>query len=236
MKSIFYYSFILILFISCQDNNSTIDGLWTVDKVSIGDEEVTPVGRWMRFNSDSTQQSGNGWLQHSVGTWNLDQITNKLNITNTNGFEDPNEDFNVEMINDQMEWTRTEDGQEVTVLLSRTKQLPDTPRDNLLGIWDLEKVIEGEDNVTEKYDPNSNRYLFLRWDRIFISENEPDGRRTGVYRVHGHRSEIELTYYGDDCEREYWAVELNDENDILKFSNANTDKIMEYKRVNLFPE
>jgi hypothetical protein len=35
----------------------------------MGNNEMTPIARWMRFNKDSTQTSGNGWLQHSEGSW-----------------------------------------------------------------------------------------------------------------------------------------------------------------------
>ena len=73
---------------ACQAQ-SPITGLWVVQGVMIGDEERTPNARWMRFHADFTQQSGNGWLQHSVGTWTLDPATQDLSITNTTGLLDP---------------------------------------------------------------------------------------------------------------------------------------------------
>ena len=66
---------ILVTFLltSCKNEQTqkenAILGLWVVKKVKMGDQEMTPIARWMRFNKDSTQTSGNGWLQHSEGSW-----------------------------------------------------------------------------------------------------------------------------------------------------------------------
>ena len=45
---------------------------------------MTPNARWMRFNPDFTQESGNGWFQHSLGSWSLNSIKGELSIVNDN--------------------------------------------------------------------------------------------------------------------------------------------------------
>lgn len=111
------FKFLLFVFIivavSCkfqQNKINTIDGLWIVKKVKAGEREMTPIARWMKFNTDSTQTSGNGWLQHSVGTWSL-STDNKLIITNINGLVDNSEPFNVILNKNAMTWSRLEDGE-----------------------------------------------------------------------------------------------------------------------------
>ena len=70
MKIIKTFIFILIAacLLSCEkENRNSIHGLWLVEKVEVGENSMTPVARWTKFNADRTQTSGNGWLQHSNG-------------------------------------------------------------------------------------------------------------------------------------------------------------------------
>ena len=64
------------------ENKTTIEGLWIVKSVRVGEQEMTPNAKWARFNSDLAQESGNGWFQHSYGIWNLDPKTNELSFIN----------------------------------------------------------------------------------------------------------------------------------------------------------
>jgi hypothetical protein len=69
---------------------------------------MTSNARWMRFNADITQQSGNGWFQHSVGRWKLDPDNHDLTIVNTNGLDDLDDPFKVTLSNNEMMWERME--------------------------------------------------------------------------------------------------------------------------------
>ena len=94
MKIVIVSFFTLLLLISCnkEDNNSIV-GLWEVEKVSMGDHSMTPIARWMKFESDNTQVSGNGWLQHSYGNWSL---TGKdLSVEDFNGVSDNTNPFSI---------------------------------------------------------------------------------------------------------------------------------------------
>jgi len=230
-----YLLLIILLFFSFFIT-AQIDGLWLVEKVTVGSEEMTPIARWMRFNKDSTQQSGNGWLQHSVGTWHYNKMTNKLKIINTNGYIDHAGPFTVDLKNDKMYWKRLEEGQEVIVQLKRIDDLPASPANNLLGVWDLNKVTENGNDVTDKFDPKGKRYLFLRWDQTFITQNSPKGRIMGVYKVHAHKPEIEMIPYGENCERTFWTFSIAKNILITKLLNSDKEIKMEYKKINYFPQ
>lgn len=226
-----------ISIISCSSNiKSSFTGLWLVEKVEAGGETMTPVARWMRFYDDNTQQSGNGWYQHSVGIYKLDLSRQTLAVTNTNGYMDPYEPFHIDLSGDSMVWTREEEGTEVVITLRKIERIPSSPGDKLLGVWDFESITEGGEDFTSKYDPDKRRYLYLRWDRMFTARNAPGGRKDGIYKIHAHKPEIELVYYSDDCKREYWDFSFSDEMLILKSVNEPIEKIIKFSRINYFPE
>ena len=115
--------FLLIIAVSCficfackkqEIKESAIDGLWLIEKVKVGKDEMTPIARWVQFRKDSTQTSGNGWLKHSYGTWSLNK-TNHLKIINTNGLIDNADPFLVNIHENVMTWKRKEDNQNVQV-------------------------------------------------------------------------------------------------------------------------
>lgn len=223
-----------IWFSGCKDESS-IDGLWVVKLVKVGEEEMTPNARWTQFNADSTQQSGNGWFQHSYGTWRLDAVNDKLSVVNTNGITDPYEPFNVRVEDNMMYWDRLEDGQKVQVTLERSDQLPETYGDQLLGLWRLHS-LEGEG----KYFSGSgssprNAIIFFRWDRRFMIRSEK-GRINGVYNVHGHKPEVELIPYGADLNRDFWSFAVDKETFTMKLLNSDSVVTRTFTRIHEFPE
>ena len=216
--------------------SAKVVGLWSVGKVEIGQEDMTPQSRWIRFNKDGTQQSGNGWYQHSFGTWNLNGKTKRLNIKNSNGYIDNNEDFLVEVFNIGMTWTRYEEGNVVKVSLVKIKEIPQAGADKLLGIWGLLKITDNNKDVTVAYNPTTNNYLFIRWDKQFSIFNTPSGRANGIFRTHGHRQEIEFIYYGNEMRIERWRFEFDQDKLILHSLEKERNIVREYRRIDYFPE
>lgn len=224
--------FTLVILISCTEP-PTIVGLWVVESVKMGDEEMTPNARWMRFNSDSTQESGNGWFQHSVGKWTYNLERSELDITNTNGLADPFGPFNIKISNHQMTWKRLEEGQPVEVRLVKKEVLPKTYGDHILGLWELDDSLKSNIQFLGLLDEID--YLFFRWDRKFVIGTKK-GKRYGVYNVHGHKAELELFPYGKELERSRWAI--NQSENKLTLSMMNADSLIRYsfKRIDRFPE
>lgn len=232
MKTTFIVSLIIALsFFSCK-KVKRIEGLWIIKSVVVGDEVMTPNARWMKFNSDFTQQSGNGWFQHSIGTWNFNQNSQELSIENTNGLIDQSEAFKVSFDANNMIWKRIEEGQNVKVTLEKTNELPKTYGDKLLGLWKLEKSKGNGIFFDESIE--NNEYLFLRWDKRFLI-NSSNGRIRGVYNVNGHKPEIEFIPYNDKIKRSFWKVEYNDEQISLKLLNSDSLVVKSFVRIHEFP-
>ncbi len=216
--------------ISCK-KKPTMDGLWLVKSVTVGKEEMTPNSRWMRFNSDSTQQSGNGWLQHSNGTWTLTQ--NKLKIENTNSLNDPFEAFDITFDDHKMTWKRIEDAQPVTVNLEKIAKLPLAYNDQLLGLWKLDKAVGNGSFFSET--ENSIDYLFFRWDKRFVIRNA-NGRHSGVYQVNGHKPQVTLFPYDESIERCNWEIMYEKNQITLKKLNVDSIVTRRFERIYDFPE
>jgi len=235
MKITSILSLIIVLsFFSCE-KTKTIEGLWVVKSVVVGDEEMTPNARWTRFNSDLTQESGNGRFQHSYGTWKLNQDSNELFIENTNGLDDINEPFEISLNQSEMIWERTEEGQNIKVILERSSQLPETYGDKILGLWELEKAIGNGSYFKESDKKEINGYIFFRWDKRFVIESEK-GRVNGVYNVHGHKPEVELIPYGGQVKRDFWGIQFEENQITLKLLNSDTIVTRRFRRMRKFPD
>lgn len=231
MTKIFQLLFASFLLLSCK-RESPIEGLWVVQEVKVGNRELTPDARWTRFNSDFTQESGNGWYQHSQGTWDLNAETGKLSIANTNGIIDENEPFSVRFEDSKMYWTRLEEGAQVQVMLEKAEKLPSTNGDKVMGLWQLNESI-GEGQYFKK--TGISDYLLLRWDRKFVIRS--DGKKIyGVFNVNGHKPEIELIPYGEGLERDFWSIEFGQSAISLKLRNAKEEVTRKFVRIDQFPK
>lgn len=150
-----------------------IYGLWLVESVRVQQELMTPQGKWIRFDSNGTQQSGNGWKQHSLGTWELRD--SMLSIETNNAPPDDAGAFKVKCQESAMEWTRIEDGNEVIVQLRRIEDNPTTNADRVLGYW----------------GSSDGEVLLIRWDGLYEWTID-EVTEVGMYRIHGHRPLLEM--------------------------------------------
>ena len=233
-KTLFLSLTVILLLFGCK-KTTTIEGLWIVKSVMVGKEKMTPNARWARFNSDFTQESGNGRFQHSYGTWNLNPKSKELNIKNSNGLDDLNDPFKVTILQNEMLWERTEEGQNMKVTLVRSLKLPETYGDKILGLWNLQSANGNGDyfEETEKKEINAN--IFFRWDKRFVIQSEK-GRINGVYNVHGHKPEVELIPYGDEVKRDFWKIQFEENHITLTLLNSEKRVKRKFKRINRFPD
>jgi hypothetical protein len=223
-----------VLFIACEptQKENTIKGLWLVEKVQKGTKEMTPIAKWSRFNEDHTHSSGNGWLQHSVGDWKLQE--DKLYLQNKNGITDPFEAFQVSVQGNEMTWKRKEQEDTVQVFLRRIEKLPSSNSDKLLGLWKLVDFLEEGKSTISKINSPEKAMIHFRWDHVYVQYNMPRGKRYGVYKVHGHKPEIQMINYGKDTSFDFWKIKIT--KDTLTMTSTDGTTEMKYQRAYQFPQ
>lgn len=165
----------------------SVVGLWLVEKVSVGDMSMTPNAKWVQFNEDETTFSGNGWTRHSFGTY--DYSEGFLSIVTENGTEDEFGGFEVELTDVAMIWSREENGETVTVTLSRIDELPMAYADELYGLWEMK---EGNRDFGG-YVARGAKFYFGP-DRILRIRME-GGMSRGAYRIDAHERLVEIFPY-----------------------------------------
>lgn len=217
------FSFMLL---SCEEKNEFV-GMWQVEKVQMGENEMTPIARWMQFNEDGTQTSGNGWLQHSYGTWKLNN--DQLSVLDENGINSNTDPFSVEVNQDQMTWKRVEDGQEVTVMLKRVQKMPQSGGNKVKGLWKLVKATDDGNDITAILNPNQKSMLHLRWDNTYVQHNMPNEKNYGVYKIHGHKPEIQMVNYGNESKFSFWSFSF--EGSKLTLVSTDQKSVMEFERI-----
>lgn len=221
---------LLLILNSCA--KSKIKGLWQVDHVLAHTDEVSPKGRWVRFDKKNYQESGNGWQKHSYGTYKIKR--KEITVVNDNGPVDQFGAFKIHVRKKSMEWERHEDSRRTKILFTRIEEIPMSDRDKLIGIWDLDRVLEDGKESLSKYDPNFNRYIYIEWNNLFTTRNTPTGAHTGFYNTHTHRNEIEVFYNDDKNNREVWKYKLDGDKLVLTSANRKEEVIMEYHRIKKF--
>ena len=222
---------VLFLFMSCsQPEEQSIEGLWLVYQVRVGAQIDTPSARWIRFEPNNKQTSGNGWLQHSYGNWSLKGT--QILISDSNGIKDQSGSFAFSIDKDQMKWTRKENGKEATLLLKRIEKLPQSDGDKLLGLWKLTKANSKGNDITNVLNADKKAMLQLRWDHTFVELNMPKGRRVGMYRFDPIKSEIQLVNYGSEPRFSSWKFEISTSK--LKLISPNKKSFMEFERIYQF--
>ena len=226
------FVFLITLISSCenQKKETGVLGLWLVEKVEVGENSMTPISKWTRFNSDSTQTSGNGWLQHSSGNWSLKD--NRLEVTDKNGIIDSAEPFTIEVKENTMTWKRNEEGQEVIVYLKRINELPQSEGNKLIGLWKLTKAVDNGNDITVMVNPNGKSMMNLRWDNMYVQYNMPKGKQFGVYKIHGHKPEIQLVNYGNESKFSFWNFIIDGKK--LTLTSTDQKSVMEFERIHQF--
>jgi hypothetical protein len=183
-----------------------IIGFWGVDKVTVGEMDVTPVAKWFRINGDGTAAAGNGWLQNWKGTWTFDDEEMLYMPESTTELIDEFGAFKVSFPGNQMTWQREEEGMHVTVLLSRIAEMPMSPADEVRGLWGLETAVKDGKDIMESLDPDNRIYFFIRWDRLF-QMRKGDGTKTfGFWHMDGHEPKFFLVNFDKSIEDQVFTV------------------------------
>src|SRR6056297_822698 len=239
---LFLFLCVALVSFSCTPDEKSVEGLWLMSHVNVGDQEMTPVAKWTQINADGTYESGNGWLKSSEGTWRYSTSDQTFRPEETNGLVDPFGPFEVSFpsgeICDEMIWSRDEDGMTVKVTLKRIDELPKAPADEIQGLWVLAEVQENDEVVTKQYDPEDRQYIFIRWDRIYVERTAGGQRQTGYWHMNGHSPEVIFLSHDAETDPQSWRVQTEDAHtlQLTGISDSNRDRIMIFSRINSFPE
>lgn len=213
-----------------------VDGFWLVTKVTVGGKELTPVARWFKIN-EGKQVSGNGWTQHSFGTYKYDKKTSEMTFLTANEPADEFGAFKVERKGPLMTWTRTEEGEVVVVDLKPITEIPNSPADNAKGLWVLESALDRDANITKQLDPDHKYFLFIRWDRKYVRQINAHERISGYWFFDAHRPEITFISENREQEDEKWMVTIEGQKMTMKGSSENVQSmVMTYLRATDFPK
>ncbi|QCK16887.1 hypothetical protein [Mangrovivirga cuniculi] len=217
----FKLTFLLIVFSAAilSAQNSELIGLWEVNKVSVGDRDMTPIAKWSRINGDGTYQTGNGWLQNGAGLWSFNKEVSQLSFKDYYNPIDPFGPFAVEIKDDEMVWSRMEEDMKVKVYLTRIKDLPRSHADALIGRW----KATGENEESEN--------MFLRWDRVYVKRSD-NGNKTGYWIPHAHRAEVGFVSHDQSEPHKYYEIKINnDELTLTGVSDEVKGDVLTYIRI-----
>ena len=232
----YFLAFILIQFsVYTYGQKERLIGLWEIQKVEVGEQNMTPVAKWTKINTDGTYESGNGWLQNVQGQWNYDSKNRMYSASDSLGIVDEFGGFTVSFDRDKMLWEREEEGMLVKVILAPIKELPMAPADYLEGMWKLTDISDKGESILNTFDKEHKHKLFIRWDRIYINFS-PEGKKlTGYWHIHGHKSEITLLPHAEGSKAESWVIEVNRKQLIMTgISDSNKTIQRKYMRSNTF--
>ena len=176
--------------ISISQSQAQIIGLWHVESVIVGAEEMTPQAKWFDLREDSTVMGGNGNIINIMGTWSYRNDT--LIFADEYGENDPFGGFDALVKKDKMIWNRREEGQSVTVNLTRVFDYPKALWDLASGGW---RPANPEDETT----------IWMGWDRQYrINSNR--SRKRGIWHIGAHNNELKLV--GENGVIETWEVDF----------------------------
>jgi hypothetical protein len=213
-----------------------VEGFWIVTKVSVGVRDVTPVGRWFKIEKGK-QVSGNGWTQHSFGTYKFDKKKGELLFVTANEPEDEYGVFKVARTGQVMTWTRKEERETVVVELKPITELPMSPTDEAKGLWVLNSALDRELDVTKSYDPDHKHFLFIRWDHQYVRQINAHERISGYWFFDAIRPELTLISEHREQTDERWTVTITGNKMTLKGSSDNISEMtLTYSRATEFPK
>jgi hypothetical protein len=213
-----------------------VEGFWLVTKVSVGARDVTPIARWFKLEKGK-QTSGNGWTQHSFGTYKFDKKRSELLFVTTNEPEDEFGAFKVERKGTLMTWSRKEEGDMVVVELKPITELPMSPADQAKGLWILESAVDRDLDITKTYDPDRKHFLFIRWDRQYVRQINAHERISGYWFFDALCPVITFISENREQEDEVWNVTFDGTKMTLKGSSENVQEMtLVYVRATDFPK
>lgn len=189
-----------------------IIGLWKIDQVTVGDQNLTPTAKWFLFENNGRMTSGNGWVQNSSGNWTYYEAQLTL-LQTTPQQTDEFGAFQVAFEGENMIWQRMEEGEKVVVTLSSTNEKPRAPWDEIVGRWKIKKQTINSTNNDSYPSANFESWdsIFIMWDRAYRKFSEDNQQiESGIWHIGGHSNEVWLINNDGNAEAKWQLTFEND--------------------------
>jgi hypothetical protein len=244
-SKMFLIAMVFATLLSCNtavntENQKQIFGLWKVKIMKINNEDFTLPNRWIQFNVDSSQASGNGWLQSSVGTWTYQKDLNLLTVQDVEGLINSSDanfytaPFKVELTKNVMTLKYKNEEKDVIVVLERINKLPTSESNKLFGLWKFESIYIDNKEVSDSLNPEKKAMLSLNWENTYTLYNYPQGEKYGVFKTQGYRNQLEMINYSVSPQFQFYDFNL--EGDILVLKSKEKKTELKLFKIDQFPQ
>jgi hypothetical protein len=183
-----------------------ITGLWKVDRVIVGDQVMTPVAKWFKFEKRGQYTAGNGWQQNDYGSYSYNKKEKTFlpkSAIQANEFGA----FKIGIKGSEMQWSRMEQGMQVVVNLTPTTQITMAPKDSLLGIWEIEKYTRIPDkNEGDSIQHKKIEKLVFSWTQNYVQFLASGEKKRGYWYVHAHRPELRFIDFNTEAGVQKYAI------------------------------
>lgn len=85
-----------------------------------------------------------------------------------------------------------------------------------------------------EFDPNGNRFVYIRWDNTYIDRMGYGSMKSGFYSVHAAREEMEIFYNDANNTRQVWRFEVSKDRLVLTSRSSTPEIIPEFNRTDQF--
>ena len=94
-------------------------------------------------------------------------------------------------------------------------------RADLVGRWDMERIVEQGTDVSDAHNPAGDRFIVLRADGTFESGGQPYGPNTGRWTYDPVRRELGLDSDAGPQDDSRWIVRL--EGDVMEWGGVGSE-------------
>ena len=216
------YQFLIILsglsVLATSVKGQTIEGLWEIREVRVGEELMTPVAKWYYFDEDGVVTGGNGETRNFNGLYEYDFDASTLKLFDAEGNPDPMGAFSLQQTGwGELLLRREEMGDNVAVQLVGISTIPKAPWDLLVGMW--------QQSETNKAFP---KRIFFRWDREYRCFQDNQLIASGIWHVNAHFPELRMLSNTGDSEDTKWMITFSEDGNTLTLKGE--EEVISYTR------
>ena len=117
------------------------------------------------------------------------------------------------------------------VLALTTCAEKDTLQSQLIGRWEMEKVLDNDQDVTDQHNPEGNRWIAFKSDGTFESGGDPYGSNTGTYSLNYESGNLFLDSDAGEDDDSQWIIEIK--GDSMMWQGTGAEWAERFKLIHL---